>query len=209
MMRGRGIILSIFIILLITGCAPKTEQDIFYDVQKKLHKMESYTCRVEITSIGNKGSQKYVMKQWFKKPNRYKLEVISPENLKGKITLSNGKKVWIYHPGIEQTWITDEFSNEEQNLFLGYFIKNFLNSEQVNVNVEGLDDKKYFVIDTDIPGNHAYYHKERLWIDMEKMQPYLLEVFDVKGDKRIEVKYEVFEYNPKLKEELFYFQADD
>lgn len=203
-MRIRNILCSILLLTFITGCAPKTEQDLFYEVQKKLNKMESYSCQIEITSIGNKSPQKYIMKQWFKKPNKYKLEVMSPENLKGKITISNGKKAWIYHPSIEQIWEMDNFSNsEEENMFLGYFLENCLKSEEVNTYIKNFENEKYLVMDTDIPGNHVYFHRQQIWINVNNMKPYLLEVFDNKGDKRIEVKYNEFKYNPEFEDVFF------
>lgn len=200
----KKILLGTLFILLIVGCSPKTEQDLFYEAQKKLNKMESYACQVAITSIGNKSPQKYIMKQWFKKPNKYKLEVVYPENLKGKITISNGNKAWIYHPSIEQTWIMENFSNsKEQNLFLGYFLKNCLNAENVKIYTEALENEKYLVINTEIPGNHVYFNTERLWIHQNRMDPFLLQIFDAKGKMRIEVKYEKFQYNPKIQDDFF------
>lgn len=202
-LRSRRLLWIVFI-LLIVGCAPKTEEDLLYEAQKKLNKMESYSCQVEITVKGNKKPEKYTMKQWFKKPNKYRLEVIQPKDLQGKITIGNGKNAWIYHPGIKQVWMTEEFLNsKEQNMFLGYFLRNSLNSEEVQGNIETLEQKEYITIDTEIPGNHVYYHKERLWINLKHAEPYLLEVFDIKGEKRIEVKYSNFQYNPKIEEEMF------
>lgn len=166
--------------------------------------MESYQCRVEISSIGNKGPQKYVMKQWFKKPNMYKLEVVYPENLKGKVTVSNGNKTWIYHPAIEQTWAMQNFDNsEEQNMFLGYFVKNCLNSEAVQMSKKTVGKEEYLVIDTNIPSQHIYFSKERLWLHIDSMTPFMLQTFDSQNQMRLEVKYYEFEYNPKLEDQFF------
>ncbi len=206
-MRWGRIIIVLGLLLTIIGCSSKkdqTDQDIFYECQKILNKIETYSCEVEITCMGNKKPKKYLMKQWFKKPNKYKLQVISPENLKGKTTISNGEKAWICHPAINQTWIMQNFTNsEEQNMFLGYFIKNCLSSEKMDMHKKKIGSKKYLVIDTSIPGNHVYFNQEKLWIDTENMQPFLLQVFDGEGKMRIEVRYNQFQYNPKLKEEMF------
>lgn len=188
------------------GCYSKSDQEIFYKTQRLLNKIESYYCEVEIISTGNKESQRYFMKQWFKKPNKYKLEIVEPKNLKGKITISNGKKSWEYHPGIEQIWVMNNFSNsEEQNMFLGYFVKNCLNSENVEIRRKILSNVEYLIVDTDIPGNQVYFYKERLWIHIKKMEPVLLQVFDTQNKIRMEVKYHKFQYNPKLEDSIFQF----
>lgn len=195
-------------IIVLTGCAEdlseKTNEDLFYDVQKKLNKMDSYSCEVEITSMGNKEPQEYVIRQWFKKPNKYKLKILSPQNLKGKITISDGKKAWIYHPAIRQVWQMQGFSySQEKNMFLGYFLKNCLNSENATIESKKVEGQVFLIIETEIPGGHIYYNKERLWINAEDMKPKLLEVFDTKGDVRIKVKYNKFEYNTKFTKGFF------
>ncbi len=153
---------------------------------------------------GNKDPQQYRMTQWFRKPDQYRLEILEPEELKGNITLSDGKRAWIYHPVIEETWIMEDFRNsEKQNMFLGYFIKNSLETEQVTIKRENMNNEGYLIIETVIPGNHVYFHKERLWFCIETMEPYRLQVLDAENRTRIDVRYENFQYNPKLEDNLF------
>ncbi|SHI69192.1 Outer membrane lipoprotein-sorting protein [Geosporobacter subterraneus DSM 17957] len=205
-MRSYKVMLLFLILLALTisGCAPKSDEQIYYESQRLLNKIESYFCEAQITVIGNKDPQHYKMRQWFRKPDQYRLEVLEPEELKGNITLSDGKRAWIYHPGIEETWVMEDFRNsEKQNMFLGYFIKNTLETEQVTLNREKINNKVYLVIDTMIPGNHVYFHMEKLWFDIETMEPHRLQVLDSEHRVRIDVRYENFEYNPKLEDNLF------
>lgn len=203
-------LLLLFCILILVGCSPKTDEELYYQVQKKLNDIDSYYCQVEIKSIGNKEPQLYTMEQWFEKPDKYKLRIILPDNIKGKTTVSKGNKALIYNPNIEQTWIMEDFRNsEEQNMFLGYFIKNVLNSEDVTLRGETKDDGDYLIITTDIPGNHGYYHREQLYINTKTMKPYLLQVYDAKDQLRIEVKYMEFKYNPSLEKSTFYLDETD
>ncbi|AOT71700.1 LolA family protein [Geosporobacter ferrireducens] len=196
--------LLILLGLIISGCAPKSDEEVYYESQKLLNKIESYCCEAQITVTGNKDPQQYRMTQWFRKPDQYRLEILEPEELKGNITLSDGKRAWIYHPVIEETWIMEDFRNsEKQNMFLGYFIKNSLETEQVTIKRENMNNEEYLIIETVIPGNHVYFHKERLWFCIETMEPYRLQVLDAENRIRIDVRYENFQYNPKLEDNLF------
>lgn len=198
------LVLIFLLMALAGGCTEKSDKKIFYETQQTLNKIDSYYCEVEIISKGNKNPQEYVMKQWFQKPDKYKLEVLKPDDIKGKITISDGTKAWIYHPAIEQTWIMQNFVNsEEQNMFLGYFIKNCLESEAVEMSNKKIDGEQFLIVTTDIPGNHAYFNKEVLYYNVKTRKPHLLQVYDVKDQLRIEIKYKNFEYNPKLGVELF------
>ncbi|WP_129598202.1 outer membrane lipoprotein carrier protein LolA [Anaerophilus nitritogenes] len=203
-MRIKKIGLWILVIFLLGGCSPKTKEDLLYDVQKKLNQINSYTCKAEIKIHGNKDVQKYIVKQWFQKPNRYKLETIYPKHQKGKVTLFDGKRAWMYHPLIEQTFIMEDFSrSDEQNMFLGYFVKNYLESENVQIDQKTKEHKNYLLITAEIPGNHIYFHKQILWIDIDTKEPFLLEVYDASDHIRMSVKYDEFEYNPIIENDFF------
>ncbi len=203
-MKYYRIVFIVVITAVLFGCGPKTDQDLLYDAQKMINKLDSYTCEAEITVMGNLNPEMYIVKQWFRKPNKFKLELVKPDSLKGKITVYDGRKASIIHPQINQVWIMENFQHsDEQNMFLGYFLQNYLESENVEIHREKKEQVTYLVIDTEIPGNHVYFHKQRLWVDVDKMEPTLLQVFDVKDQMRIEVKYLSFQYNPKLEDHLF------
>ncbi|MFZ5969466.1 MAG: LolA family protein [Bacillota bacterium] len=200
-------ILNLIFLMVFVGCSPKNDEELFYESQKLLSNIESYSCEAEITVVGNKKPETYIMKQWFKKPNLYRLEITSPEELKDKTTVSDGSKAWIYHPRINQTWLLENFDRtDEQSMFLGYFIKNYISSEQVEISKKKTEEREYLVIDTDIPGNHLYFSKERLWLEIDHYKPFKLQVFDAQDNMRIEVKYLDFQYNPKLPEDIFNIQ---
>lgn len=194
----------LFIVLLLTGCSEKTDEELFYDAQKKIVSLNTYTCTAEVTVYGNKSPQKYTAKQWFAAPDKYRIEIENPENLKGKVTVYNGKRAWICHPRIGQEWMMEDFlASVEQKMFLGYFINNFVNTENVKLNKEIIDDKEYISLQTEIPGNHPYFNKERLWFDIEKYYPYRLQVLDVDDNVRIDVQYLNFRYNENIDNRIF------
>lgn len=196
-------------ILLITGCSEKTDEEIFYRAQKQMVEMKSYVCTADITVYGNKEPIKYTAKQWYKAPNKYKIEVIAPENLKGKVTIYNGKRAWVSHPRIGQEWLMEDFSNTiEQKFFLGYFLNNFLNTESPHLSRETVEDKKYILIGTDIPGNHPYFSKKRLWFDIKNYYPNKLKILDPKDNVIIDVKYIEFSFNENLDDNIFKIKGD-
>ncbi|MDK2918513.1 MAG: hypothetical protein PWQ37_1246 [Candidatus Petromonas sp.] len=209
-LKYKVLIILFSIALLLQACREKTDEEIFYEAQKLIMNLNNYSCTAEITLYGNKSPETYVMKQWFYAPNKYKLEVKKPERLKGKITIYDGKRAWIRHPQIGQEWLMDDFENSvEQKMFLGHFIYNFVSSETGEIKKENMLKKEYVVLETEIPGNHPYFFKERLWFDIENYYPYRLEVLDQNGKIRIEINYHNFKYNEeKIKEDIFKIQGN-
>jgi len=203
-LRLKSCILIFLMILLLAGCKEKTNEEIFYSAQKQMIELNTYVCTADITILGNKNPEKYIAKQWFKAPDKYRIEIQSPEEVKGKITIYNGKKAFICHPRIGQEWHINDFSNSVENkIFLGYFLNNFTSTENAKVSRETIDNKDYILIKTEVPGNHPYFSKERLWFDIENYYPHKLQVLDKDNNTRIEVRYIDFKFNEKIDDNMF------
>ncbi len=203
-MKYLKVTVVIFLIALLTACQQPTNEEVFYKAQKKLGEMEGYQCTAKIYVQRENEEKEYIFKQTFQYPDKYRLEVLSPENLKGNLTISNGKTAWMKHPSINQVWKMDQFEqSQEQLMFIGYFMRNLLNSEETNLESKSLDGNDYIVITTTLPGGNYYFNEQKLWIDTEKMTPNKLYILDEKGKTRFRVTFEDFEYNPKLQEDLF------
>lgn len=197
-------ILILLMLLLLTGCTEKTNEEIFYKAQKQMIELDTYVCTADITIFGNKSPEKYTAKQWFKAPDKYRIEIQSPDEVKGKITIYNGKKAFVCHPRIGQEWLVNDFSTSVENkIFIGYFLNNFVNTENTEVNKETIGDRDYILIQTEIPGNHPYFNKERLWFDIKNYYPYKLQVLDKDDGTRIEVRYIDFKFNEKIEDNMF------
>lgn len=203
-MKNKLSIPILIIVLLLAGCSEKTDEEIFYDAQKKIVSIETYICTADITVYGNKSPQEYTVKQWFKAPDKCRIEIQGPDRIKGKTTIYNGKRAWISNPQIGQEWLMEKFSaSMEQKMFLGYFINNFLNTENPTIKRKSIKDKDYIIMETEIPGNHPYFNKEKLWFDVKEYYPYRLKVFDVEDNPRIDVKFLNFSYNESIDDKVF------
>lgn len=203
------LLLIISLLTTLIACQQPTDKEFYYRAQKKLGELESYSCIAKIIVQGDNVENQYIFKQDFKSPNKYRIEVISPESLKGNLTISNGKTAWILHPAINQVWKMRDFEeSQEQMLFIGYFIQNFFNAETSRITSEILKGEGYIIIEAPIPGGSQYFDKQRLWIDTKKLEPHKLYIFDKDGRTRFRVYYEEFKYNTKLNDNLFYLKPD-
>lgn len=184
-----AIVMSIFAI--IVGCQKResTKEEIYTEFQKKIVTMSSYKCIAEVEAIGNKSSHSYVFVHSYKKPDYYKLEVVEPEHLKGKTMEYKDDKVIISNPDIEDKI---ELPNIEQNkhyIFIGDFIKNYHQNEDVNIKLSG----NSLILETIIPGDNEYFYKQILYINKETKNPEKMEILNDKGNQSFVVKYKDFE----------------
>lgn len=189
--------------LLLQGCE-KAGQDEYLKANRMLSGIETYTVTAEIVVKGNRTVENYIVKQYFKYPDRYRLEVLSPSDKKGKTTIYDGEKLWIYHPLINQMFVLDNLKEvEEAGMFPGYFAGSLFTGEEASYNIVRGEVGNYITIRTIIPGGNNYKKHQILYIDRESLKPVRMEVYDSADNIVVTVFYRDFLYNVKIDESIF------
>ena len=183
------LVVSIFAI--IVGCQKResAKEEIYTAFQKKIVTMSSYKCVAEVEAIGNKSSHNYVFVHSYKKPDYYKLEVIEPEHLKGKTMEYKDDKVIISNPDIKDKIELPNIDENKQYIFIGDFIKNYLQNEEINIKLSS----NSLILETIIPGENEYFAKQILYINKETKNPEKMEILNNEGKPSFTVKYKEFE----------------
>lgn len=180
------------IIIIIVGCQRResTKEEVYEDFQKRLTKITSYKCTAKVEVVGNKTNTEYVLIHTYSKPDYYKLEVKSPQNLRGKTIEYKDDKVIIHNPSINDKVELPSTDNNGTYLFIGDFIKNYLQNESVILKLT----KTQLAIEIEIPGNNKYFNKQILYVNNNTKNPEKMEIIDSEGIPRFIVTYENFEY---------------
>lgn len=195
-MKNKWCTLLITTISIITlcnvGCGRKeyTKEEVYEDFQNQISKITSYTCTAKVEAIGNKENTTYILKHTYTKPDYYKLEVKSPKNLQGKIIEYKGDKVLVHNPNVNDTVELPNINNDSHYLFIGDFIKNYMQNEAVILEATESELK----IETEIPGDNKYFNKQILYINNKTKNPDKMEILDNKGEQIFIVTYEDFKY---------------
>ena len=147
----------------IVGCMNKqqTKEEIYDDFKNQISNISSYTCTANVEAIGNKENTTYVFKHTYKKPDYYKLEVILPKNLKGKTIEYKDDKVLVHNPDINDTIELPNINDDAHYLFIGDFIKNYMQNESAKLETTDNELK----IEIEIPGDNKYFNKQILYVN--------------------------------------------
>lgn len=188
------VILSLMAVVLIigVGCQKRqsTKEEAYKNFQKKITNMSSYKCKADIEVIGNKESQKYSLIHEYTDEDHFKLKVLQPEHIKGKTIEYKGNKIIVTNPNVNDKVVMDNVGEDSQHLFIGDFIKNYMQGEDIKIDLKNGDLK----LTTSIPGNTKYFDKQILYVNSKKNYPTKLEILDQEGNRRFEVNYSNFEY---------------
>lgn len=206
MKKGFGAVILFLLMLVLSGCTKGGGQSLstMEKIQKQLNDMQSYQCTGTMKRISNKGENEYGMKQSCKMTGEYKLELLSPQTVAGNYTIFDGKTICQYNPRVSGKIIIDVPESQPRNeLFLGAFVKNYMQSEEVSIDVAKMDSAKCTVLEAVIPGNNAYLATEKLWIDNETIKPVQFVIYDAQGKERYVLTYDEFEYDVAFEPETF------
>ena len=186
------ILVIALITVVVIGCKKRstTKEEVYQDFQKKISTMSSYTCKAQVEVIGNKSEHKYEYIHTYNKPDYYKLEVVSPEHLKGKTMEYKDEKIIVKNPDINDILELPNKGQNKQYLFIGDFIKNYLQNEDMNIK----STNSSLVLEVSISGGSEYFDKQLLYINLKTKQPEKMEILDVKGDPKFIVTYNEFEW---------------
>lgn len=185
------VIIVITVFAIVIGCQRResTKEEVYKEFQKKIVNMSSYQCIAEVEASGNKSSHNYVFIHSYIKPDYYKLEVLEPENLKGKIMEYKDDKVIISNTDIEDKIELPNTEDNKQYAFIGDFIKNYLQNEEVDIKLSN----DSLILETTIPGDNEYFNKQILYVNKETKNPEKMEILNAEGKPNFTVKYTEFE----------------
>lgn len=196
-------ILIIFLIFVLQGCTG-TEKNEFLNASRMLAGIDTYSVTAEIIVQGNKMAENYVVRQYFKYPDKYRLEVVSPDDKKGKTTVYDGNCLWIYHPLINQMFVLDNLKEvEETGMFPGYFAGSLFTGEEASYSIVSEDGGDYIAIKTVMQGGNNYRKHQVLYMDRKSYKPIRMEIYDSSETKVVTVYYKDFLYNVMLDDNLF------
>jgi len=148
------IVITIGILGVFVGCQKResTKEEVYQEFQKKISTMKSYKCSAEVEVVGNKSAQNYIFIHNYNKPDNYKLEVIYPEHLKGKTMEYKNNKILVKNPDIDDMVELPNIGRNDQYMFIGDFIKNYLQNEEMETQLA----KGNLILETYIPGEDEY-----------------------------------------------------
>ena len=197
MNKSISVVLTVILMITVTSC----KKDVNSEINKRYMNMESYSARADITVTGNKSTETYEVYQAWRNPTDYRLEILSPENMKGT--------VYIFKDGIMKYKSRDFKSNElSKSQLNGEYdfadIADFFKRVYESGNTSGFVENSEGKIVVTAKGNGKKDRfSQTLVIDGKLYTPESLTTFNIKGDQVLRVSYTDFKLNPVLDEKMF------
>lgn len=204
-----GALSAVILALMITaGCTSEVklqdkEVSIYQKIHRKFSRMTAYTATVRITVTGNQTEQTYEMRQSVKEPGMARLELTEPSALAGLVTVINGKQLTLW-PSAEAAPFAAAAADEPNSMLLNSFFAEYYASEDTALSVSGGGaEPQTMLLETAVQPSNSRSYKMTLLLDVKKLEPKALAVYDIGGNIRMKAEFLDFCYNPVLADSLF------
>ncbi len=198
-MKTKLLVVILFVILL-SSCG---KQNSIEQIRYKLSRMNSYEAEVEITVFGENNNSKYTVKQYYKYPDKLRLEFIEPSFLNGQVILYNSRRWTSYNPSIGMEISIEGVKEEQDYINTGFLLKSIGDIKKDNYTKDTIDGVEYAVIKSPIPDATMYRKQVAVYFESMGGTPAYMNITDSKGKLRVNIKYIRFIYNADIKDEMF------
>ncbi|MDI3534789.1 MAG: hypothetical protein PWQ82_1154 [Thermosediminibacterales bacterium] len=197
--------LLFLLVALLAGCNDISPEDVVKEIKQRFEKIEDLQVTVKTSYFNGDETYIYETKQYFKKPNFYRTEVVSPDILKGKITIFDGKRFVLLNKKIGDGFELNNIDDIKQDLTIisKVFKEIEENKEAIHFNKETKDDRKYYVIEYVIDKANNFSYKKKIWFNAKTFMPEFVNVLRKGGKPYMNIEYINIKINQGLDDSLF------
>lgn len=195
------IVLAIGLMLFVTGCGSKSEEDLIAKFEKNVSNSKSYTLKGNMEILSNEETFTYSIEANYLQDDFYKVTLVNQTNNHEQIILKNNDGVYVVTRALNKSFkFQSEWpSNSSQSYILSSLVKDIKSDE--NKVLEEQD--KNYVIKTAVnyPNNSSLTY-QKIYFDKD-MNLEKVEVYDKEDIVNIKVVFSSIDLKSGLKEEDF------
>lgn len=195
--------LSISICLV--SCSGKNVSHTNYEkIYDKYKDLKSYAANAEITVISNLTENTYKVRQYYRSPSSFKLEISSPDELKGSgYSFHSGKIILNSEFGKVSTML-DYIPEDRNYVFISDFFENYYKSEEAFVEtINDLGSGECIVLKNVLSDSNPQRYSQSLWVSDKDFSPIKLVTYDMDNNETLVVKFSEFIADFEVDDKIF------
>lgn len=189
----------VLLLLVLSSCGQNNKANIM----SRLIGMKTYEAEAQIYVYGDGTETRYAAKQYYKYPDKLRMEIKEPSFLSGQVIVYNSGKCTIFNPSINMELSYDKLKEEEDYVSAGFLLRTIAELKDIRCVRDSIDGIEYTVFSGSIPNGNEYRSKVAVYFENLGETPAYMDIMDSHGRVRVKVKYTKFKYNAEIKEEMF------
>lgn len=186
-----------------SACKGGIKHDAYKRVYEKYNDINAFTAEAEITVKSNLTTNTYKVVQYYLAPDNFKMEIVSPESLKGTgYTFCEGKVTMYSNDG--NTYSLSDYVPEDKNyVFINHFFESYYKSEDAFVETSGGIGEDSTVFKNILTENNPERYSQSVWINNKSLLPEKLVTCNMDGEEVLSVEFKSFSFEEIPEKNLF------
>jgi outer membrane lipoprotein-sorting protein len=200
----------------VAGCNRLDRATVVRKVGETFRKLQDYQGIAVKTISAATFEESMEVKQWFKKPNLHRVEIVSPPEIQGQTTIFDGETLWFYSPNDKEATVFrtpgPDISRGDRSDLAVTFAEQVMNaSDSKIVGRQRLADRHTVILETALETDKARKRptaiiaRQRIWIDTTIWFPLMVESFDGEGKLVSSILFKEVRLNTNLSMNEFRF----
>jgi outer membrane lipoprotein-sorting protein len=184
----------------------KTKKEKTYNSYCKIYgiynNLKSYISKIDVLVTSNLSSRNYCLKEYYKSPDKYRIDCVSPDEIKNLKYIFKRDEVVFFSPFSSEPITLNTIPVEKNCMFLGDFFKSYYET-QTGIAKTNKKTTNELVYETDVVRGCKRHFCQKLWFDKKTQLPLRLVTYDVNDKEVIRVEYTDFKLNENINDETF------
>ncbi len=195
------VVLTTCLMLLLTGCGKKSNEDLLSKFEKKVTDSKSYTLKGNMEILSNEETFTYSIEANYLQEEFYKVILVNQTNNHEQIILKNKEGVYVVTPSLNKSF---KFQSEwPKSSSQSYILSSLLNDIKNDKESKFEEKDKGYIVTSKVnyPNNSELTH-QKIYFD-KNMNIEKVEVYDADNIANIKVVFSSINMKANLKEEDF------
>ncbi|WP_285756433.1 outer membrane lipoprotein carrier protein LolA [Parageobacillus sp. G301] len=197
-----SVFMGIILLVALTGCWAKSQEDVMKALDEKMDEMTSYQAEAKMTFQTGSKPQVYHVEIWYKQPSYYRVSLKNADKGQSQMILRNDEGVFVFTPALNKSFRfqSDWPKNSSQAYLYESLVKDILSDPKAGFKAT----KNHYVFETktNYP-NSNMIPKQEITLNKKDLSPVSVKVMDTDRNALLTVQFSKVEFNKKFDDDAF------
>ena len=193
---------GILLLLALTACGAKTQEEVISDLNEKMEEMKGYKANAVMTlKMGNE-PQVYNVEIWHKNPDFYKVNLKNAEKDQSQMILRNNEGVYVLTPALNKSF---KFQSEwPENSSQAYLYESLVTDIMADKDAIFKATDKHYVFETKTRyQNNTMLPTQEITINKKDLSPVNVKVMDSDHNALVTVEFSKVNFQASFDKDAF------
>lgn len=200
------VLMGIMLLLVLSACGSKSQQEVVADLEKKLEKLEGYKAEATVQLKAGEEPKTFNVDVWYKKPQHYLISLTNEKESTSQMILKNDEGVFVLTPHLNKSYRfqSDWPKNGSQWYLYESLITDILNDSEPQF--ETTD--KHYVFTTKTNYDHRDLQKQKITLTKKDLEPVSVQIMGQDDNVLVDMKFDKVNFAPEFDEGAFDLQRN-